>query len=681
MPLSFGEIAEDTTLYMALLEAEDRRAPTAEDLDTFRQAFLSPHTGIRRAAARGYGRLERPALAVELVPLLSDPEPRVRAEAANALTQSVRPAGGEGGADAMLVLIDRLTTESDDLVRSVLARSVGRLPVADSTVAATIETALLEASRTPNVSPAVLLGIARGAGSFYRGLAVAGVSAGEAPLQREYPLLPRLEELAADRALPADVRRMAVTALAAAGPISAGTISSLLDDPDAGVRRLATGSLAALAPDEETFELLERALHDPAPEVRLAAVPLWGRSRPTGARCEPLLSAVEDSVDLVALAGMEALASACLDDGTAAKTLIPIASALPAAGDTGWHRPTAAFLSLVASAPEESRALLARYASHPNPFVRAHAARAAGGLGDDVILESLAGDPSDNVRHAAVTALVPLVGRAADPPLISQLDRGDPRLLMTAARLLRGSHEAGVAPALFSALDRLTALAAPTTRDARVALLGRIAEFGVESAADTLVPRLEPYLRDIDPVIAARTAAILEEWTGRAWTPAPIGLPTLPTPTLTELRALESTRYRVEMASGATFTVRLFPFEAPTAAARFAGMARDGDFDGLTFHRVAPNFVIQGGSPGANEYAGHGEYSRDETGLIGHWRGTLGISTRGRDTGDGQIFVNLIDNLRLDHDYTVFGEIIDGRDEPASVLEGAVIRRIRPMDP
>src|SRR5690606_28133811 len=107
--------------------------------------------------------------------------------------------------------------------------------------------------------------------------------------------------------------------------------------------------------------------------------------------------------------------------------------------------------------------------------------------------------------------------------LISQLDRGDPRLLMTAARLLRGSHEAGVAPALFSALDRLTALAAPTTRDARVALLGRIAELGVGSTAHTLLPRLEPYLRDIDPVIAARTAAILEEWTGRAWTPAPIG--------------------------------------------------------------------------------------------------------------------------------------------------------------
>ena len=58
--------------------------------------------------------------------------------------------------------------------------------------------------------------------------------------------------------------------------------------------------------------------------------------------------------------------------------------------------------------------------------------------------------------------------------------------------------------------------------------------------------------------------------------------------------------------------------------------------DGLTFHRLVPLFVAQGGSPGANEYTGDARFMRDELSLARHERGAVGISTRGRDTGDGQ---------------------------------------------
>ena len=84
--------------------------------------------------------------------------------------------------------------------------------------------------------------------------------------------------------------------------------------------------------------------------------------------------------------------------------------------------------------------------------------------------------------------------------------------------------------------------------------------------------------------------------------------------------------------------------------------------------------MIQGGSPGANEYAGEPFYMRDEVGL--HLRGTVGISTRGRDTGDAQIFINIVDSPRLDHAYTVFGSVIDGMNVVDSVLEGDVIQRV-----
>ena len=57
-------------------------------------------------------------------------------------------------------------------------------------------------------------------------------------------------------------------------------------------------------------------------------------------------------------------------------------------------------------------------------------------------------------------------------------------------------------------------------------------------------------------------------------------------------------------------------------------------------------------------------------------RGAVGISTRGRDTGDAQIFIDLVDNPRLDHDYTVFAQVLNGIDVVDQILEGDVIERI-----
>ena len=61
---------------------------------------------------------------------------------------------------------------------------------------------------------------------------------------------------------------------------------------------------------------------------------------------------------------------------------------------------------------------------------------------------------------------------------------------------------------------------------------------------------------------------------------------------------------------------------------------------------------------------------------LSHERGTLGISTRGRDTGDSQIFVNLVDNFRLDHNYTVFARVVEGMENVDAIQEGDVIEEI-----
>ena len=125
-----------------------------------------------------------------------------------------------------------------------------------------------------------------------------------------------------------------------------------------------------------------------------------------------------------------------------------------------------------------------------------------------------------------------------------------------------------------------------------------------------------------------------------------------------------------------TFDLALLTAEAPATVLRFVKLAEAGYYNGLTFHRVVPNFVIQGGSPGASEYLGDAAYMSDEVGLWPHVRGAVGISTRGRDTGDAQFFVNLVDNPRFNHEYTVFGQVLNGIDVIDRVLEGDVIERI-----
>ena len=152
-------------------------------------------------------------------------------------------------------------------------------------------------------------------------------------------------------------------------------------------------------------------------------------------------------------------------------------------------------------------------------------------------------------------------------------------------------------------------------------------------------------------------------------------------PTYQEMRQMAVSRGVIRMAGGGEIVLELLPFESPANTERFVRLAREGYLDGLTFHRVVPNFVIQGGSPGANEYHGDGPYTRDELTMRSHVRGTVGISTRGRDTGDGQIFVNLVDNPRLDHNYTIIARVVEGMDVVDGVLEGAVMEEVTVLAP
>ena len=141
------------------------------------------------------------------------------------------------------------------------------------------------------------------------------------------------------------------------------------------------------------------------------------------------------------------------------------------------------------------------------------------------------------------------------------------------------------------------------------------------------------------------------------------------------IRDLDRQCVTVSLSSGPSFQMVMYPRAAPITVDRFLKLVSvDHYYDGMAIHRVVPNFVIQGGGPGANEYSGHQTYMRDEI-EARNMRGTVGLSTRGRNTADAQFFINLVDNPRLDGDYTVFARV-EPDDMPVveRILEGDIMR-------
>ena len=207
-----------------------------------------------------------------------------------------------------------------------------------------------------------------------------------------------------------------------------------------------------------------------------------------------------------------------------------------------------------------------------------------------------------------------------------------------------------------------------------MAILTTLAANG--AAADA--PRLERYLEDWDAAgggTGRQGHHPVDRRASRGARPARAQLP----PDAAALEAVRGKWLRITMAGGGVIDLRLLADDAAATVLRVTGLAKSGYYNGLTFHRVEPTFVLQGGSPGANEFMGDGLYMRDEPG-VAHTRGTIGISTRGRDTGDAQIFVNLVDSPRLDHVYTVFAVVERGMDVADRVLEGDVMTRVELVD-
>jgi len=122
--------------------------------------------------------------------------------------------------------------------------------------------------------------------------------------------------------------------------------------------------------------------------------------------------------------------------------------------------------------------------------------------------------------------------------------------------------------------------------------------------------------------------------------------------------------------------IELFPQDAPITVDSFITLARKGFFNGLTFHRVVPNFVIQGGDPRGDGEGGPGYQIRCEINARPYVRGAVGMALSGKDTGGSQFFITHSPQPHLDGGYTVFGQVVGGLAVVDRIARGDVIRRV-----
>lgn len=123
--------------------------------------------------------------------------------------------------------------------------------------------------------------------------------------------------------------------------------------------------------------------------------------------------------------------------------------------------------------------------------------------------------------------------------------------------------------------------------------------------------------------------------------------------------------------------VELYPDKAPLTVANFVNLAKHGFYDGLIFHRVIPDFMIQGGCPEGSGRGGPGYRFEDETNNgLGHDRGVLSMANAGPSTNGSQFFITHVSTPWLDGKHTVFGKVTEGLDVVDAVKQGDVIEAL-----
>ncbi len=290
-------------------------------------------------------------------------------------------------------------------------------------------------------------------------------------------------------------------------------------------------------------------------------------------------------------------------------------------------------------------------------------------------LSPMLSDTDTRVVTAVLAAMTKLKAPGLAKILVEHLAKDDVGIRAAAAANLGELKADGGVDALVAAYKRAEA---DLVIDTRAAALEALSKYG-----DAALPTLRTALEDKDWAVRVKAAELLKALdptidTARAIRPAPVASsasyenPSLTNPTVSPHVYIETEKGTIE--------IELDVLDAPFTASNFITLARKGYFDGLSFHRVVPNFVIQGGDPRGDGEGGPGYTIRDELNQEPYLRGTVGMALSWRDTGGSQFFITHGPQPHLDARYTVFGRVVSGMELIDAISQWDVIKRIRVWD-
>ncbi len=648
-----------------------------------------PEPVVIRPATRTLPAIVAPLPPTDLLRLLDDPQARVRRRAALAM--------GRVGLVEAVEPLTRLLSDEEPEVRQMAAFALGLIH--DPSARPALLAALADASPLVQGRAAEALGAigdradASRVGSMIDGHIKAGVLTGLEPDDLTYPLSPAVEAVRVG--MYALVRLNAYEPLAAALLDPAGqpvtrwwpVAFSLqrLSDPRAGAALLALaatpgrytasfavrGLAAAKVPQASGVlrALVEAAQADPAvviQAVRALAV-LGDRA------AVPVLTKIVVNVAADVTLRQEATASLALLAGSESVELFVdlLSDPVPAVR-------AAAMGALARADPDTFTATLSGLDPDEDWTVRAAQATALGGLPPDqglARLRSMLFDQDRRVVPAVVAALVASKAPGTDQLLAPLLGSPDVGVRAAAARALADLNAVAAATALRAAYD---AAASEPTYVARAALLGSLARLDPDGAKFFA----QQGLRDRDWAMRVRAAEVLRQGgvsDARPERPA-VSQRSREDPAWEALASPQYSPHAYIETDRGVVEIELAVLDAPLTVANFVALARKGFYDGLPFHRVVPDFVVQGGDPRGDGEGGPGYSMRDEINQRPYLRGTVGMALDWADTGGSQFFITHSPQPHLDGRYTVFGHVVTGMDVVDRLRPWDVVRRVRIWD-